>query len=189
MKIWSRILTFIAVIVGLIAANINAFEINEYKKEIIIGLLGIVLIDYSFTTIQRFRKYTFIQTKFDWIFRLANLIVGITALGFLIPNWEYFFDFGWILLLFGFLGLLSGIVYQNSIQIRKKDTELIIKYKHRNEKVLSNIDSIVYQTDKITIGEQDRFIEINDLRDTGKNKRLITDFVKVNYPEIDLEIK
>lgn len=189
MKIWNRILIFMAVIVGLIAAEINVFGFNEYKKQIIIGLLGIVFIDYLFGTIKTFRQYTLIQTKFDWIFRFSNLIVGAVAIGFLIPNWIHFFDFGWILLLFGFLGLISGIVYQNSIQIRKKATELIIKYKHRDEKKISNPDFIIYEKDKITIGEKDRFIEINDLKRTEKNKRLVTDFFRINYPEIKLEIK
>ena len=189
MKIWSKILTFIAAIIGMISADINIFGINEYKKELIIGLLGIVFIDYSFSMIQRFRKYTFIQTKFDWIFRLANLIVGSVAIGFLILNWIYFFDFGWILLIFGFLGLTSGIIYQNSIQIRKKTTELIIKYKHRNEKTISNPESLIYEKGKITIRENDRCVEIYDLKNTEKNKSSVIEFFRVNYPKIEIEIK
>ena len=189
MKNSSRILIFIAVIVGMIAAEINVFGINEYKKEIIIGLLGLVLIDFSISTIKRYRAFMFLQTKFDLFFRLANLTVGIVAIGFLIPNWVYFFDFGWILLLFGFLGLFSGIAYQNSIQIRKKTSDLIIKYKHRNEKVIQNFDTLVYGENELTIGDGQRLIEINDIKNTERNTRLVVEFFKGNYPELELEIR
>lgn len=189
MKIRDRLLILFAVIVGIIAAKINIWGFHEFKKQIIVGILGVVFIDYLYTTIKTFRKYTLIQTKFDWIFRLSNLIIGVVAIGFLIPNWIHFFNFGWILLLFGFLGLISGIAYQNSIRIRKASTELIIKYKHRNEKKISNPDSLILENNKITIGEKDRFIEINDFKKTEKNNRLITDFFRIYYPEIKPEVK
>ena len=186
MKNLKKILIYLAIIVAIIAIIENWFGIGEYKIEILLGIFGIALIRHSIGLIIKFRKYTLIKTKYDIIFRLINLLIGLAGAGFLIWYWEDFYDFGWLFLFIGLIGLVNGIAYQNSIQLRKKATQLIINYKHRTEKIIDNLDSIVYETGKITFGEKDRFIEVNDIKETNRNQRLLTEFFKINYPNVEI---
>ena len=186
MKNLKKILVNLTIILVIIASQLNWFGLGDFKIEILIGILGIALIDHSISLIIKFRKYTLIQTKYDIIFRITNIVIGLAGAGFLFWYWDDFYDFGWLFLIIGLLSLVNGIAYQNSIQLRKKASDLIINYKHRTEKTIENLDSIVYEPSKITFGEKDRFIEVNDIKETHRNQRLLTEFFRINYPNIKI---
>ncbi len=186
MKIWNKLIVCIASLGGAIAGGIKVFGLEEFKNEIIIGILIVSTADSIISTIQKFRRFTLLQTRYDIVFRIFNLTIGFIAIVFFIENMNYFFNFGWILLLIGLLGLFKGLFYQNSIQLRKKSSQLIIKYKNRSEKIIDELDSVIYSIDKIVLVEKDRVIEINDLKNTKNNiNKTIIFFEKYN-PDVAL---
>ena len=183
---WRRILFFIACLVGYMASTSNFMGFNDYREEFIIGVLIIAFIDFTYSLVKKFKRYTLIETKYDILFRGINLIFGLICLWFIIKNWSLFFDFGWILMLFSFLGITSGIVYQNSIQLRKDKKRLTVNYKHRSEKTIETLEYISIIGDRITLKNYEKVIEINDIKQSDRSKMVIAQFFKDNYPEIRL---
>ena len=104
MKIWNKLIVCIASLGGAIAGGIKVFGLEEFKNEIIIGILIVSTADSIISTIQKFRRFTLLQTRYDIVFRIFNLTIGFIAIVFFIENMNYFFNFGWILLLTRQLG-------------------------------------------------------------------------------------
>ncbi|MCT4636076.1 MAG: hypothetical protein N4A72_00075 [Bacteroidales bacterium] len=182
MKIRDRILITIACIIGAVEGEIE----YEYKREVLIGLLIFTVIDHCISIIRVFRNYTLLQTSYDIIFRAGNLVLGCTMVVFFIISINHLLYFAWFFLLFAFISLTNAIVYQYSIQLRKRSETLIINYKQRRKITIKYLDSVILRSDKIILSEQERVVEINDLKNTEKNRTNISDFFKENYPDIRL---
>jgi uncharacterized membrane protein YedE/YeeE len=105
---------------------------------------------------------------------------------FFIISINHLLYFAWFFLLFAFISLTNAIVYQYSIQLRKRSETLIINYKQRRKITIKYLDSVILRSDKIILSEQERVVEINDLKNTEKNRTNISDFFKENYPDIRL---
>ncbi|MFA9388568.1 MAG: hypothetical protein ACERKD_02090 [Prolixibacteraceae bacterium] len=188
MKFNRGIIVLLSVFVGMVVVRNDFFGFEEYKKEIILGVIGFLFLDYAVDRMLKFYGWTYLKTKYDLFFRISNVVIGLILLGFTIRYKDYFFDFAWFLSVLGSVGLANGIAYQNSIQLRKRSNKLIVKYKYRDTKEFDSIDSIVYESGKITFTEQQRIVEVNDLKDSEKNVRLLNEFLSKNYPDV-LRIK
>lgn len=184
MKNDNRFSVLLAILGGMILFKFDFLGINQYKKEIITLLLIYLIADTIVRTSMKFKKFVFLKTKYDILYRIANLTVGVIATGFLFWGKPDFFEFGWMIFIISFLGVFNGIVYQYSVQMCKKSSGLMVVYKHRNEKLIERPDSIVYTKGRLFISDNDGHVEINDLKDSFWNKRKLKAFLNRNFSNL-----
>lgn len=187
MKNNNRFILLLAVLTGMIFFKFNLFEINIYKKEIISVLLIYLVVDYIIRTSLKFKKFIFLKTKYDILYRIANLTIGVIATGILIWSKSHFFEFGWMVFIVSFLGVFNGIVYQYSIQLSKKGNGLIVIYKQRHLKVIENPDLVIFRNGVLVIHNDINRVEVNDLKDSFWNRRRLDKFFQFNFPHLVVE--
>ena len=166
------------------------FPAFDHHKVLIIAILTtLVLIDYTISIALRLSRYVMLQTKSDIYFRLLNILIGIAGiLSFIYFRKQDLFT-AWLSSVVGFVGLINGIAYQNSIQFRNKSNRLVFDYLCRPEKVIENPDFVEFNNNRLTLRDKDRVIEINNLKNTEKNKKLLAGFFKREFPHAELIIK
>ncbi len=178
--------TFILVLIAALASLVQ-HNFNGYKTEFLFGLFVLIMFDFGIGAFLSFKKTTMIRTKYDIFLQLVYLVFGL-IFGFLsIKYWSNEGSSNWLSIIFSFLGLANGIIYQNSVQLKKTNLGLIINYRQRDKKIIDNPDSVEFSDQVLKISEVDRIIEIYSIKHSEKNINKITKFFLENYPNINLK--
>ncbi|SMO94844.1 hypothetical protein SAMN06265379_1264 [Saccharicrinis carchari] len=161
----------------------------EYLKEVLFITFIISLLYLLARRIRLKRTHLILRNMHDFAIQITCIVLSLFLSIFLFKPWINGLQYYYFGIFMTGIFLISGLIYENSMQISFENKELEIKNLFNNEKRrFLSIDKIEIDHSIVRIIDKETFVEINGFRNNLKDNKKLHDYLTERISETEIEI-
>ena len=149
----------------------------QYYHILFPTLFGLAVISVVYRKFKVFKERKFARSKFDVPGQIVTILIGISVTTVVVYYWIPYSYLHWTFLIAGVAGTISGLFYENTIQLYYQDGWLNIEYASKGKYKINTIDSFEVQNGVLSIKSGERRIEVYNVSMSESNTSKLTQYL------------